>query len=99
MMWLMPDTHVPADLSSTSICWRASCWERARGRMLERLGIAEDMKAKSKPYSGPGYHTEFVARGRDRDLHRADQRIGTAATDQAAAKEFITFLTSPAAAA
>ena len=32
-------------------------------KVLERLGIAEDMKAKSKLYNGPGYHTEFVARG------------------------------------
>ena len=94
-------------------------------KVLERLGIAEDIKAKSKPYNGPGYHTEFVAKGEieislaqiseimpvqgaelagplpaDLQLTTVYQTgIGTAAKDQAAAKEFITFVRSPAAAA
>ena len=94
-------------------------------KVLERLGITEEMKAKSKPYSGPGYHTEFVAKGEieismaqiseilpvqgaelagplpaDLQLTTVYQTgVGTATKDQAAAKAFITFLRSLAAAA
>ena len=94
-------------------------------KVLERLGIAEEMKAKSKPYNGPGYHTEFVAKGEieismaqiseilpvqgaelagplPADLQLTtvyETGIATATKDQAAAKAFITFLRSRAAAA
>lgn len=94
-------------------------------KMLERLGIVEEMKAKSKLYSGPGYHTELVAKGEiefsmaqiseilpvqgaelagplpgDLQLTTVYQiGIGTGTKDQAAVKQFITFMKSPAAAA
>jgi len=92
--------------------------------VLERLGIAEEMKAKSKLHDGTSFNAELVAKG---EIEIAIQQIteilpvrgaelvgplpgdlqlttvfatgiGTAAKEQAAAKEFIQFLVSPAAA-
>ena len=94
-------------------------------KVLERLGIAEEMKAKSKLHNGTGFNAEFVARG---EIEIAIQQIseivpvqgvelvgplpadlqlttvyataiGADAKEQAAAKEFVKLLTSPAAAA
>ena len=93
--------------------------------VLERLGIAEEMKAKSKLHNGVGFNAEFVASG---EIELGIQQIseivpvkgvelvgplppdlqlttvfatgvGFDAKEQAAAKEFIKFLASPAAAA
>jgi molybdate transport system substrate-binding protein len=93
--------------------------------VLERLGIAEEMKAKSKLHNGVGFNAEFVASG---EVELAIQQIseiipvkgaelvgplptdlqlttvfaagiGVGAKEQTAAKEFIKFLASPAAAA
>jgi molybdate transport system substrate-binding protein len=95
------------------------------GKVLERLGIAEEMKAKSKLHDGTSFNAELVAKG---EIEMAIQQIseivpvqgvelagplpadlqlttvfatgmGTAAKEQAAAREFIEFLMSPAAAA
>jgi molybdate transport system substrate-binding protein len=94
-------------------------------KVLERLGIAGEMKAKSKLHDGTSFNAELVAKG---EIELAIQQIseilpvrgadlvgplpgdlqlttvfatgiGTAAKEQAAAKEFIQFLASPAAAA
>jgi molybdate transport system substrate-binding protein len=94
-------------------------------KVLERLGIAEEMKSKSKLHNGLGFNAEFVAKG---EIELAIQQIseilpmqgvelagplpadlqlitvyaggvGVAAREPAAAKEFITFLATPAAAA
>jgi molybdate transport system substrate-binding protein len=94
-------------------------------KVLERLGISEEMKAKSKLHNGTSFNAEFVATG---EIEIAIQQIseilpvqgvelvgplpgdlqlttmfaigiGTGAKEQAAAIEFIKFLTSPAAAA
>jgi molybdate transport system substrate-binding protein len=93
-------------------------------KVLERLGIAEEMQAKSKLHDGTSFNAELVARG---EIEIAVQQIseilpvhgvellgplpadlqlttvyatgiGTASKEQAAAKEFIKFLMSPAAA-
>jgi len=93
-------------------------------KVLERLGIAEEMNAKSKLHDGTSFNAELVAKG---EIEIAIQQIteilpvrgaelvgplpgdlqlttvfatgiGTAAKEQAAAKEFIQFLVSPAAA-
>ena len=94
-------------------------------KVLERLGIAEEMKAKSKLHNGVGFNAEFVARGEielaiqqiseivpvqgvelvgplpaDRQLTTVyATAIGADAKEQGAAKDFVKFLTSPAAAA
>jgi molybdate transport system substrate-binding protein len=94
-------------------------------KVLERLGIAEEMKAKSKLHTGVGFNADFVARG---EIELAIQQIseilsvqgvelvgplpadlqlttvfataiGTGAKEQAAANEFIKFLSSSAATA
>jgi molybdate transport system substrate-binding protein len=41
-------------------------------QVLERLGIAEEMKAKSKLHNGVGFNAEFVARG---EIELAIQQI------------------------
>ena len=93
--------------------------------VLERLGIAKEMRAKSKLHDGVGFNAEFVASG---EIELGIQQIseivpvkgaqlvgplppdlqlitvfaagvGLDAKEQAAAKEFIKFLASPAAAA
>jgi len=94
-------------------------------KVLERLGIAEEMKRKSKLHDGTSFNAEFVARGEIEisiqpiseilpvqgvelvgplpgDLQLTivfATGIGTGAKEQPAAKEFIKFLTLPAAAA
>jgi molybdate transport system substrate-binding protein len=94
-------------------------------KVLDRLGIAEEMKAKSKLHNGVGFNAEFVARG---EIELAIQQIseivpvqgvelvgplpadlqlttvfataiGADIKEQGAAKDFVKFLTSPAAAA
>lgn len=91
----------------------------------QRLTSKVPYKAKSKLYSGPGYHTELVAKGEiefsmaqiseilpvqgaelagplpgDLQLTTVYQTgIGSGTKDQAAVKQFITFMKSPAAAA
>jgi molybdate transport system substrate-binding protein len=93
--------------------------------VLERLGIAEEMRPQSKLHNGTSFNAEFVARGEieiaiqqiseilpvqgvelvgplPRDLQLTTvfaTGVATGAREQAAAKEFIEFLTSPAAAA
>jgi molybdate transport system substrate-binding protein len=94
-------------------------------KVLERLGIADEMKAKSKLHDGTSFNAELVATGEAEiaiqqiseilpvqgaellgplpgDLQLTTvyaTGIGTATKEQAAAKEFITLLTSPGAAA
>ena len=94
-------------------------------KVLERLGIAEEMKTKSRLHDGTSFNAELVAKG---EIEIAIQQIseilpvkgvelvgplpgdlqlttvfatgiGTDAKEQAVAREFIKFLTSPAAAA
>src|SRR5215211_266314 len=94
-------------------------------QVLERLGIADEMKAKTKLHNGTSFNAELVANG---EIEIAIQQIseilpvrgveivgplpaelqlttvyatgiGTAAKEPTAAKELVTFLTSPAAAA
>jgi molybdate transport system substrate-binding protein len=93
-------------------------------KVLERLGIANEMKAKSRLHDGTSFNAELVAKG---EMEIAIQQIseilpvqgaelvgplpgdlqlttvfaagiGTGAKEPAASKEFIKFLTSPAAA-
>lgn len=93
-------------------------------KVLERLGIAQEINAKSRLHDGTSFNAELVARG---EIEISIQQIseivpvrgvelvgplpadlqlttvfaiavGTAATEEAAANEFIKFLVSPAAA-
>lgn len=124
-----PDAFKRALLSAKSVVFADPAVGSPSGahivKVFERLGIAEDMKAKSKLYNAPGYHTELVAKGEIEHsigqiseilpVQGADLAgplpgdlqlttvytagVGTASTDQAAAKAFVAFLKSPAASA
>lgn len=129
-----PDISTPAALRRTllgaqSIVYTDPALGSPSGvhfaKVLERLGIADEMKAKSRLHDGTSFNAELVAKG---EIELAIQQIseivpvkgaelagplpgdlqltsvfaigiGTAAKEQAAAREFIKFLTSPAAAA
>jgi molybdate transport system substrate-binding protein len=67
-----PDVSTPEALKSTllaakSIVYTDPALRSPSGlhfaKVLERLGIAEDMKAKSKLHDGTSFNAEFVARG------------------------------------
>jgi len=129
-----PDISTPEGLKRTLLAAKSIIYtDPALGspsgvhfaKVLERLGIAEEMKAKSKLHDGVGFNAEFVARG---EIEFAIQQIseivpvkgvellgplpgdlqlttvyatavGVSAVEQDATKEFVTFLTSPVAAA
>ena len=129
----MPDISTPDALKRTLLAAKSIVYtDPALGspsgvhfaKVLERLGIAEEMKAKSKLHDGTSFNAELVAKG---EIEIAIQQIseilpvrgaelvgplpgdlqlttvfatgiGTAAKEQAAAKELIQFLVSPAAA-
>ena len=68
----MPDISTPDALKRTllaakSIVYTDPTLRSPSGvhfaKVLERLGIAEEMKAKSKLHNGVGFNAEFVARG------------------------------------
>jgi molybdate transport system substrate-binding protein len=123
-----PDTLKRTLLAAKSIVYTNPALRSPSGvhfaQVLERLGIAEEMKAKSKLHDGSSFNAELVAKG---EIEIAIQQIseivtvqgaellgplpgdlqlttvfatgiGTGAKEPAAAKEFIKFLSSPAAA-
>jgi molybdate transport system substrate-binding protein len=124
-----PDTFRRTLLAAKSVIYTDPALGSPSGvhlaKVLERLGIAEEMKRKSKLHNGVGFNAEFVARG---EIELAIQQIseiipvqgvelvgplpkdlqlttvyatgiGANAKEQLAAKEFIKFLASSAAAA
>src|SRR5262249_17581355 len=76
-----PDISTPEALKRTLLAARSIVYtDPAFGspsgvhfaKVLERLGIAEQMKAKSKLHDGEGFNAEFVARG---EIELAIQQI------------------------
>ena len=129
-----PDISTPEALKRTLLAVKSIAYTNPAlrspsgvhfAKVLERLGIAEEMKAKSKLHDGTSFNAELVAKD---EIEIAIQQIseivtvqgaelvgplpgdlqlttvfatgiGSGAKEPAAVKEFIKFLTSPAAAA
>jgi len=97
-----PDISTPEALKRTLLAVKSIAYTNPAlrspsgvhfAKVLERLGIAEEMKAKSKLHDGSSFNAELVAKG---EIEIAIQQIS--AKEPTAAKEFIKFLSSPAAA-